>query len=275
MAASETRLFDADVDAIWVCLVSASYELQAAVQQQCGSDYVVYILPVAELSNVSSDQLDRIFSRVSVVLFDWNSETAGILPELRRLINPFMLPLFALCSTTAADHVAALFMGADGILVWPLQPVILEAYLIAHRRLAAGLPTSGDGIMATCNLSDSGIAVNLPDRHEIYTAGPLKLDRTARRFFVLDQEVKLTPREYDLMAFLIHHAGSCQTRNQILDDVLKIDFDTGTNILDVHIYELRKKLRIFGFDKMIQTVRGVGFRFVVPEVDDEVHISNV
>ena len=79
-----------------------------------------------------------------------------------------------------------------------------------------------------------------------------------------DQEVDLTPREFALLSYLVAHADALVTRDQILDAVWGIDFDTGTNMVDVYMYFLRKKLEAYQLKEMIQTVRGRGYRLVEP-----------
>jgi len=74
----------------------------------------------------------------------------------------------------------------------------------------------------------------------------------------------LTSKEFDLMAFLMARVGVCVRRDEILNDVWNIDFDTETNLLDARIYTLRRKLRAYGVGRAIQTVRGVGYLLVDP-----------
>ena len=67
-------------------------------------------------------------------------------------------------------------------------------------------------------------------------------------------------REFDLLAYLAARAGACCSRDEILADVWGIDFETGTNTVDVFVYALRRKLRAAGLPGLIQTVRGAGYR---------------
>ena len=99
----------------------------------------------------------------------------------------------------------------------------------------------------------------------MYTVGPLKLDRTARRFYIKGHLVELSVRAYDLVAFLMSRAGECHSREDILNEVWGIDFDTETNILDVQVYRLRSHLKSYGLGDIIETVRGVGYRLINPQ----------
>jgi DNA-binding response OmpR family regulator len=94
--------------------------------------------------------------------------------------------------------------------------------------------------------------------------GPLALDRKAYRFFVGKDEVELTPKEFELLGFLMEHADEVCSRDEILDAVWGIAFETGTNMVEVYMHFLRKKLALYSLGGMIQTVRGRGYRLSVP-----------
>ena len=93
------------------------------------------------------------------------------------------------------------------------------------------------------------------------TVGDLTLDtktRVARRGE--DIEVDLPTREFALLEYLMRHVGQVLTRQQILDSVWGIDFDAGSNVVDVYVSYLRRKLDRPGEDSVIDTVRGAGYR---------------
>ncbi|MBP2472356.1 DNA-binding response OmpR family regulator [Crossiella equi] len=90
--------------------------------------------------------------------------------------------------------------------------------------------------------------------------GRLVLDRRARRALLDDTEVALTPKEYDLLAFLTEEPGAVFTREQIMEAVWDANWFGPTKTLDVHVGALRRK---FEGALTIETVRGVGFRLVV------------
>ena len=74
------------------------------------------------------------------------------------------------------------------------------------------------------------------------------------------QEIDLQPREFQLLEFLMRHAGQSVTRTMLLEKVWEYHFDPQTNVIDVHISRLRAKIDK-GFDHaMLQTVRGAGYR---------------
>jgi DNA-binding response OmpR family regulator len=91
--------------------------------------------------------------------------------------------------------------------------------------------------------------------------GPLEIDRGARRARLHGQEIDLTPKEFDLLAFLAEASGLVRTREDILAHVWDEHWWGPTKTLDVHIAALRRKLT--GID-VITTLRNVGYRFDPP-----------
>ncbi|NEP11989.1 MAG: response regulator transcription factor [Symploca sp. SIO2C1] len=87
-------------------------------------------------------------------------------------------------------------------------------------------------------------------------AGDLILDLRTRRVQVKDRDVELPTREFSLLETFLRHKGQVLSREQILDHVWGYDYDPGSNIVDVYVGYLRKKL---GSD-LIETVRGIGYR---------------
>lgn len=92
--------------------------------------------------------------------------------------------------------------------------------------------------------------------------GELKLDLSRRKAERCGQAVDLSPREFDLLLALTQAAGGTLSRTRLLEDVWDIKIDPGTNLLDVHLGRLRKKLDRHG-RPAIQTVRGEGYRLAV------------
>jgi len=81
--------------------------------------------------------------------------------------------------------------------------------------------------------------------------------RVARRG---DRAVDLPSREFSLLEYLLRHPDQVLTRQQILDAVWGFDFDTGSNVVDVYVGYLRRKLDRRGEPSFIETVRGAGYR---------------
>jgi DNA-binding response OmpR family regulator len=90
----------------------------------------------------------------------------------------------------------------------------------------------------------------------------VRVDPDARRAFRDEQELALTPKEFDLLALLLENAGSVVRRERLMSDVWDENWFGSTKTLDVHMSALRRKLGDDGADpELITTVRGVGFRF--------------
>jgi two-component system, OmpR family, response regulator len=90
--------------------------------------------------------------------------------------------------------------------------------------------------------------------------GDLEMDLIGREVRRQGREIDLQPREFQLLEFLMRHAGQSVTRTMLLEKVWEYHFDPQTNVIDVHISRLRSKIDK-GFDRpMLQTVRGAGYR---------------
>ena len=87
----------------------------------------------------------------------------------------------------------------------------------------------------------------------------LVLDRLARTVRRGDREIELKPRELQLLEYLMRHAGQVVTRTMLLEGVWDYHFDPQTNVIDVHISRLRRKIEQGGEAPLIHTVRGAGY----------------
>jgi len=92
-------------------------------------------------------------------------------------------------------------------------------------------------------------------------AGPLTLDLAAHRAALDGREVPLSARELGLLAAFIRHQGQVLSRTQLLRLVWGLDFDPGSNVVEVYVAALRRKIG----PAFVETVRGTGYRFVVPD----------
>lgn len=89
-------------------------------------------------------------------------------------------------------------------------------------------------------------------------AGDIRLDLRTRKVRVKGAEIDLSAREFALAETLMQHPGQVLSREQLLSRVWGYDFEPGSNVVDVYVGYLRRKLG----DETIQTVRGMGYRFV-------------
>jgi two-component system, OmpR family, copper resistance phosphate regulon response regulator CusR len=157
----------------------------------------------------------------------------GVLRELREARIP--LPVIILTARdTVRDTVAGLEGGADDYMTKPFR----FEELLARVRLR--LRTAGNAVAEPTLLSIDG----------------LSLDLRTRRAQTDGRTVDLSAREFALLELLLRHPGQVLSREQMLDHVWGFDFDPGSNIVDVYIRQLRRKI---GTDK-ITTVRGMGYR---------------
>ena len=160
----------------------------------------------------------------------------SILRSLRRETRTRRLPVILVTARDAEmDKVRGLDEGADDYLTKPFGVMELLA------RVRALLRRSGEAAPEEC-----------------LTLGDVTLDRARHRVTAGGAEVVLTHMEFELLAFLMAHAGKAVTREVLLDDVWGIAYAGDTRTVDVHIRTLRQKLGASG--SMIATVRGVGYR---------------
>ena len=94
--------------------------------------------------------------------------------------------------------------------------------------------------------------------------GPVVLDTTAQTVAVGGQGVELTSYEYKVLEYLMLHAGELVSKSDLTEHIYQQDFDRDSNVLEVFIGRLRKKLDPENTLKPIETVRGRGYRFAIP-----------
>ncbi|WCH93153.1 response regulator transcription factor [Streptomyces moderatus] len=155
-----------------------------------------------------------------------------------------------------ADRVAGLELGADDYLAKPFGVRELVARIRAVTRRTGALPAVPSGPYTAPAMPSAAPAAPAPQR-----LGSLRLDRRTREVAVGGSEVALSPREFDLLAYLAQDPGAVHSRQQIMDAVWDPHFFGPTKTLDAHVAALRRKLGDAGW---ITTARGVGFRLTVP-----------
>ena len=146
------------------------------------------------------------------------------------------VPVLMLSARTSVDdRVLGLAAGADDYLVKPFALAELVARLHALLRRVPSAPAGG------------------------LTVGPLTVDPARRRADVDGAPVELTRREFDLLETLARNAGIVLPRERLLELVWGYDFAVDTNVVDVFVSQLRRKLEAGGAPRLVHTVRGVGF----------------
>lgn len=137
---------------------------------------------------------------------------------------------------SVGDTVSALEGGADDYMSKPFRFAELQARIRLRLRQTAGTAPGGEDVLE---------------------AGGVRLDLRTRRASVDGADVELSAREFTLAEIFMRNAGQVLSREQLLDHVWGFDFDPGSNVVDVYVGYLRRKL---GSDT-IGTVRGMGYRF--------------
>jgi DNA-binding response OmpR family regulator len=99
-----------------------------------------------------------------------------------------------------------------------------------------------------------------PRRTAVLTVGDLVLDRTARRCWRGDVEIELTPREFSLLELLMSRSGQTVSKRTALDEVWDPALSDDSNVLEVYVGYLRRKIDIPFGKRTISTVRGIGYR---------------
>ncbi len=106
-------------------------------------------------------------------------------------------------------------------------------------------------------------------RTELLTYGPIELDRLKHKVKVDGKKLDLTPKEFQLLEHFLLRPEEVIRRTDLLEKVWDLHFDPESNVVDVHVGNLRRKLREAAGVEMVQTVRGVGFRLQAPGRDEE------
>jgi DNA-binding response OmpR family regulator len=99
---------------------------------------------------------------------------------------------------------------------------------------------------------------------ELLVAGPLTLETRTRQVRIRGKDVALTAREYAFLEYLVRHAGDVVTRSEIAEHVWDEHYDPFSNVVDVYVQRLRRKLDQPGLESLIRTRRGEGYQLAVP-----------
>ena len=102
-------------------------------------------------------------------------------------------------------------------------------------------------------------------RTELLRYGPLELDRLKHKARIDGKTLDLTPKEFHLLQHFLLHPEEVVRRTELLEKVWDMHFDPESNVVDVHVGNLRRKLRQAVGRELIETVRGVGFRLQTPD----------
>ncbi len=143
--------------------------------------------------------------------------------------------IFLTAKDTVADRVRGLDSGANDYLVKPFSLEELTARIRAMTRSAYGVADT------------------------VLTMSDLQLNCTTKAVTRAGQEILLSAKEYALLNYLMHNPGIILSREQIENHIWNFDYEGGTNVVDVYIRYLRKKIDEGHSEKLIHTVRGRGY----------------
>ena len=190
----------------------------------------------------------RLRSPELVVLDVMLPDTDGFAIQRELVADPSIdaAVLFLTARDDSVDVVRALELGADDYIRKPfsIDEVLARVRLVLRRTRAAMQPVHDDSPLAV---------------HDV-TLHPLS--REVRRG---EHELELTPREFELLRYLMQNAGIVLSKGQILDAVWQYDFGGDGNVVEIYVGYLRRKLESNQEPRLIHTVRGVGYCMRAPK----------
>jgi two-component system phosphate regulon response regulator PhoB len=181
-------------------------------------------------------------SRPELILLDWMMPgTSGIEFTRELKVGPMTKDIPIIMVTARAeeeDTVRGLNIGCDDYITKPfsMSELVARIQAVLRRTMPGG------------------------EEEQMAIAG-LQVDAASQRVTVKGEPVRLGPTEYRLLHFFVSHPERVYTREQVLDRVWGQNVYVEERTVDVHIRRLRKALAPHGYDAMIQTVRGTGYRF--------------
>lgn len=200
-------------------------------------------------ASTGRDALERFEeSHPDLILLDLMLPEIDGLEVCRRIRKVSNVPIIMVTAKGQEDdRVRGLRVGADDYVTKPFSP----------RELVARI----EAVLRRSRLGE--------DDSQLW-AGELHLDRKRHRVRKNNQEIELTPKEFDLLALLMAHRGEPISRETLLEKVWGYEYMGGTRTLDVHIRRLRQKMGDDPFHpEYIETVHGVGYRLKEPCVENE------
>ena len=199
---------------------------------------------VTEIAPTGDDAVQRFQNGAfDLVILDLNLPVISGSEILRKVrsSNPDIPILILTATDEVAERVACLDAGADDYLTKPFSFSELSA------RIRAVLRRKNRPAQAHLKVAD------------------LELDYLQRTVHRGGRPIELTPKEFGLLEYFMRNPGRRITRNMIIEHVWKLAPDTMTNVVDVYVNYLRKKIDEGASVRLIRTVRGVGYEFGVPE----------
>ena len=201
-----------------------------------------YAATVAAGVSEASAYLDVLGSEITLILLDLGLPDGSGEDVLRRLRvrNPTMPVIILTARAEVNDKVRGLDLGANDYITKPFSFEELLARVRAAARTA-----------------------EQPGTTEL-VVDDLRLDLLSKVAWRAGRRIELAPREWALLELFMRHPTHVLTRSRILSQVWEYSFDPGSNVVDVYVGYLRRKLNLSGLRPLIQTVRGAGYRLLPP-----------
>ena len=169
--------------------------------------------------------------------------------RLREISDCYVIMLTA--RDTEIDRLIGLEVGADDFMNKPFSTRELRARVAAMLRRPRTGTFSGEHPSGTAE----------PASGQIDAGSGLVIDTVRREVHINEHLLSLTRTEFDLLAHLANNAGVVCSRAQLISAIWDSDYAASNHMIDVHIANLRRKLREYSNARWVNTVRGVGFRF--------------
>lgn len=210
-------------------------------------EMLCFVLEQKGYQAVEAEDYDSALEKIcepypELILMDWmlpGGSGINLIKHLKRDELTRQIPIVMLTARgEEEDKVRGLEVGADDYITKPFSPKELMARLKAVMRRVS--PTSLD---------------------DVIDVQGLKLDPVSHRVTSNDQPLEMGPTEFKMLHFFMTHQERVYSREQLLNNVWGTNVYVEDRTVDVHIRRLRKALEEHGHDKLVQTVRGAGYRF--------------
>ena len=188
---------------------------------------------IEALEKIKEEDIDLIILDVMMPKMDGNT----FLKEIR---NQYNIPVIILSARSEEyDKLLGFELKADDYLTKPFSPKELMA------RIKAILSRCGN------------------DLNDTYTYKTLKIDYSAHSVYIDGKEIKLTPKEYEILCYFVKNENIAVSREQLLNKLWGYDFFGDDRTVDTHIKMLRNNLK--QYRELIKTVRGIGYKYVAKD----------
>lgn len=226
-----------------MCAKILVVEDEPAINELIASTLELADFQVVQAFDIQGAYLAVVEQLPDLILLDWmmphGESGIDFVRRLKKTPNTDEIPIIMLTAKGEEDNkVYGLDAGVDDYITKPFSTRELVSRINAVlRRLGGG---DKKGVLQVANLT---------------------INTVSQRVMASDDEIVMSSTEYRLLCFFVGHAERAYTRTQILDAVWGSNVYIDERTVDVHIRRLRKLLMPFGADRLIQTVRGTGYRF--------------